>query len=171
MAAAVAAAFATLIAGPAIPAGAREPMTITSPAFANDEPIPDGFACDGANASPPLRFHHVPAKTKELALIVTDPDAPVGTIVHWVAWHLPRRGVPEQKLPTSVHQGKNTRGVPAWSGPCPPVGSDPHHYIFTLSALRQPVGLPDGATVDQLRQAMRGTVITRARLIGTYQRV
>lgn len=160
----------SLVLGP-VPtaASAARPMIIRSPAFADGAAIPDGFTCDGANASPPLRFQRIPRGAKDVALIVTDPDAPIGTFVHWVAWRLPRRGVPEQSLPASVQQGTNGRGVQGWSGPCPPPG-DAHHYVFALTALSKRLDLAPGATADELRRAMKGTVLARARLVGTYQR-
>src|SRR5262249_48927229 len=71
-------------------------LGVTSPAFGNNAPIPSGFTCEGDNASPPLKLGKTPRGTKDRALIMTDPDAPSGTLVHWVAWNLPSGGVPQQ---------------------------------------------------------------------------
>ncbi|HSM30656.1 MAG TPA: hypothetical protein VK854_08130 [Woeseiaceae bacterium] len=38
---------------------------------------PKKYTCDGIDVSPPLSIGNVPEKTKSLALIVDDPDAPV----------------------------------------------------------------------------------------------
>jgi Raf kinase inhibitor-like YbhB/YbcL family protein len=146
-------------------------LKVTSPAFADNQPIPDGFTCDGANASPPLRLAKLPKSTKDRAMIVTDPDAPIGTIVHWVAWHLPKSGLPEQNIPAGVAQGKNTLGNQAWNGPCPPRGSAPHHYIFTVYAVSKKIELAPGATADDLRAAIKGKIVVEGKLTGTYQRV
>ena len=145
---------------------------LTSPAFANGAPIPDGFTCDGAGASPPLRWKGVPRKTVQLALIVDDPDAPGGTFVHWVAWNIdPKsRQLPEQNVPAEVIQGANGLRTEKYLGPCPPRGSDPHHYRFTLYALSKAPSVPAGATADELRAAIAGGVLRRTRLVGTYQR-
>jgi Raf kinase inhibitor-like YbhB/YbcL family protein len=153
----------------ATPAKVRK-LTVTSVAFGNDKPIPSGFTCDGGSASPPLKFGKAPKGTKDRALIMTDPDAPSGTLTHWVAWNLPRGGVPEQTLPPEVVQGKNTFGNAAYAGPCPPVGSAPHHYVFTVSAVSKKITLPPGSSADDLRAAIKGKVLAQGTLTGTYQR-
>jgi Raf kinase inhibitor-like YbhB/YbcL family protein len=145
-------------------------ITVTSAAFGNNKAMPSGFTCDGSNASPPLKFAKVPKAAKDVALIMADPDAPSGTFVHWVAWHLPKGGLPEETLPAGVVQGKNTFGNDAYAGPCPPAGSEPHHYIFTVYALAKQLTLPAGASADDLRAAIKGNVLAQGRLTGTYQR-
>ncbi len=145
-------------------------LTVASAAFANNKPIPSGFTCDGPNSSPPLKLGKVPKATKDRALIMTDPDAPSGTFVHWVAWNLPRGGVPEETLPAQVVQGKNTFGREAYNGPCPPAGSDAHHYVFDVYAVSKKITLAPGASADDLRAAMKGNVVAQGKLTGTYQR-
>jgi len=152
-----------------VPAKVKK-LTVTSPAFGNNKPIPGGFTCDGENASPPLKFGKAPKGTKDRALIMTDPDAPSGTLVHWVAWNLPSGGVPEQTLPADVVQGTNTFGNAAYGGPCPPAGSAPHHYVFTVSAVSRKITLAPGSSADDLRAAMKGKVVAQGTLTGTYQR-
>ena len=146
-------------------------LTVTSAAFGNNKAIPSGFTCDGTSASPPLKFGSVPKAAKDVALLMTDPDLPSGgTFVHWVAWHLPKSGVPEQTLPAGIVQGKNSIGNAAYAGPCPPAGSPPHHYIFTVSAVSKQITLAPGATVEELRAAIKGNVLAQGKLTGTYQR-
>jgi Raf kinase inhibitor-like YbhB/YbcL family protein len=157
------------LAAPASPAKVKK-LSVTSPAFGNNKPIPSGFTCDGQNASPPLKLGKSPKGTKDRALIMTDPDAPSGTFTHWVAWNLPKSGVPEQTLPPAVVQGKNTFGNPAYAGPCPPAGSAPHHYVFTVSAVSKKIALAPGASADELRAAIEGNVLAQGTLTGTYQR-
>jgi len=155
----------------AAPVGAKATtFRLTSPAFADGGTIPDGFTCKGENASPPLRWRGVPRRTVELALIVDDPDAASGTFVHWVAWALDpaARSLPEQTVPASVIEGDNGARRPGYTGPCPPPGTGSHHYRFTLYALRTHVTLAPGATADELRAAIRGTVVARARLVGRF---
>ena len=155
----------------ASPARAKvKKLSVTSPAFGNNKPIPSGFTCDGAGASPPLKLGKAPKGTKDRALIMTDPDAPSGTLTHWVAWNLPSGGVPEQTVPPEVVQGKNTFGNAAYAGPCPPAGSAPHHYLFTVSAVSKKIALAPGATADDLRAAIKGNVLAQGTLTGTYQR-
>src|SRR5262245_53783934 len=64
-------------------------FTLTSPAFASGAQIPKEHTCDGADASPSLRWSDLPSGTRSLALIVDDPDAPAGTWVHWVVYDIP----------------------------------------------------------------------------------
>lgn len=161
----------------AAPAAAGSPVkaklkkiTVTSAAFANNKPIPAGFTCDAGSASPPLEYTGVPKSAKDRALIVTDPDAPRGTIVHWVAWHLPKGGLPGQNVPADVVQGTNTLGNQTYAGPCPPAGSAPHHYTFTVYAVSKPITLAPGASADDLRAAIKGKVVGQGVLVGTYQR-
>ena len=164
------------LAGPALASSPLEEskvkkITVTSAAFGNNKAIPSGFTCDGSSASPPLKFGSVPKAAKDVALIMTDPDLPGGgTFVHWVAWHLPKSGVPEQTLPAGIVQGKNSIGNAAYAGPCPPAGSPSHHYIFTVYAVSKQITLAPGATADELRAAIKGNVLAQGKLTGTYQR-
>ncbi len=143
-------------------------LKIESPAFADSEKIPPKYTCEGDDLSPPLKFSAISPKTKSLALIVDDPDAPSGTFDHWIAWNLP----PTTELAEGAsvpNQGINGFGATRYRGPCPPRGK-PHRYFFKLYALDTMVGLEDGSTKDALLNAMKGHIVDQAELIGTYQR-
>jgi Raf kinase inhibitor-like YbhB/YbcL family protein len=150
----------------------RTRLRLTSPAFEAGRTIPDGFTCDGAGANPPLRWRGTPKGTVELALIVEDPDAPGGTFVHWVAYRIDPdlRALPEDSVPAGVAQGANGVGEPGYLPPCPPAGDDPHRYRFTLYALDAPMVLDLFPTAENLRDAIRSSVIARTRLVGRYGR-
>lgn len=156
------------------PAGARRgPFTVTSPAFAPGGLIPDGFTCKGANASLPLRWHGVPKRSEELALIMEDPDAPVGTFVHWVVWGIDptARRLPEETLPAGVVQGASGAGRPGYLGPCPPPADGAHRYRITTYALDAPPHVAAAtATAADLRAAIKGHVLAKATLVGRYDR-
>jgi Raf kinase inhibitor-like YbhB/YbcL family protein len=144
-------------------------IAITSPAFANGDPVPRRFTCDGADVSPPLTFAHVPPGAAELALVVEDPDAPRGTFVHWLAWGLDphRAGLGEgEAAPASGTNGFGSRG---YRGPCPPKGK-PHRYVFTVFALDARLDLTAGASAEQLRKAIGGHTLARGTLTGRYGR-
>ncbi|TIT75433.1 MAG: YbhB/YbcL family Raf kinase inhibitor-like protein, partial [Mesorhizobium sp.] len=64
------------------------PLTLTSPAFADGDPIPERFARDGENVSPPLKWSGIPDGTRSLVLVVDDPDAPRGTFGHWAVFNI-----------------------------------------------------------------------------------
>jgi len=72
-------------------------LTISS-VFKNNEVIPKKYTCEGENVSLPLQVSGIPKDTKSLAIIVDDPDAPIGTFVHWVAWNIP----PVEKIPEGI---------------------------------------------------------------------
>ncbi len=155
----------------AAPASARRvPFTITSPAFRAGGLIPDGFTCKGANASLPLRWRGVPKRTEQLALIMEDPDAPIGTFVHWVAWGIDptKRRLPEQTLPAGVVEGASGTGKPGYLGPCPPPADGAHRYRITTYALDASPGVAAGASAADLRAAIKGHVLATAKLVGTF---
>ena len=150
-------------------------MKLTTSSFHNGL-VPRDFTCDGADRSPRLHWTAPPEGTKSLALIVTDPDAPAGTWVHWVLYNLPAtaRELPED-LPKRAHlpdgslQGQNDFGSIGYGGPCPPRGST-HRYVFELYALDALLSLQPGATRAQLEKAMQGHVLALGELMGRYGR-
>jgi len=151
-------------------------LTLTSRAFAHETAMPSPCTCDGADMSPPLAWTDPPAGTKSFALIVDDPDAPLGMWVHWVLYNLPAasRSLAEH-LPASdpladgSRQGLNDFRRLGYGGPCPPPGSA-HRYVFKLYALDATLALPPRATKAQLERAMDGRILAKAELIGLYQR-
>jgi Raf kinase inhibitor-like YbhB/YbcL family protein len=153
-------------------------FAITSPAFAPGAAIPARFTGDGINVSPPLEWTAPPGTTKSLVLIVDDPDAPVGTWVHWVLIGIPpdRRNLPEDvdtgpspKGLAGALNGKNDFGRLGYGGPAPPRGPV-HRYFFKLYALDAPLAIGTGATKDEVVKAMKGHVLAEAQCMGTYQR-
>ena len=145
-------------------------MTLTSPAFTDGATIPSKYTCDGADISPPLDIGNVPDGAKSLALIVDDPDAPVGTWVHWVLWDIPAqtREILENSIPAGTQQGRNDWKRNGYGGPCPPSGT--HRYFFKLYALDMPLALGAGTTKKDLERAMDGHVLAHTELKGTYRR-
>jgi Raf kinase inhibitor-like YbhB/YbcL family protein len=150
-------------------------IKLTSSAFVENGLIPKQYTCDSKDISPPLKWESVPEKTKSFALICDDPDAPMGTWVHWVLFNLPanKRELPENlppiaTLPDGSRQGKNDFGKIGYGGPCPPSGT--HRYYFKLYALDQPLDLKAGATKGQLLKAMEGHILAEGQLMGKYKR-
>ena len=148
-------------------------LTVTSPAFADGATIPVKYTCTASNpVSPPLAWSGVPSGTAELTLLVEDPDASPGGFVHWVVYGIPpgTHGLAEGSLPSGAKQGANGRNQDQWHGPCPPVGSAPHHYRFTLTAVSKTLGLAPGASAAQVKAAMAGSIIGQGLLVGRYGR-
>jgi len=143
-------------------------MRLTSPAFKDNGMIPSRYTCQGEDVSPPLEIFEVPEDTMSLALIVDDPDAPIGTWVHWVVWNIPaeKKAVNEGEIPGK--QGMNDFGKPEYGGPCPPSGTD--RYYFKLYALDSGLQLPEGSTKDELLSAMEGHVLGKTELVGRYRK-
>jgi hypothetical protein len=151
-------------------------MKLTSTAFQEGRIIPVNYTGVGADVSPPLQWSGAPASTKSFALICDDPDAPMGTWVHWVIYGLPAAttGLPENtaavdSLPGGTRQGMNDFGRVGYGGPLPPPGK-PHRYFFKLYALDSELPLKARATKEELLRAMDGHILGEAQLMGTYQR-
>lgn len=151
-------------------------LEIKTTAFLSGGDIPKKFTCDGPDVSPALAWNEPPSATKSFALISDDPDAPVGTWVHWVMYNLPgsTRQLPENVSKTNQVssgglQGTNDFGRVGYGGPCPPPGK-PHRYFFKLYALDSVLNLRPAATKKELEQAMKGHILAQAELIGRYGR-
>lgn len=145
-------------------------------AFPPNGEIPRKYTCDGPDLSPVLSWPEPPPGTQSLSLIVDDPDAPVGTWVHWVLYDLPAsvrelaEGVPKDgELKNGARQGRNDFRRIGYGGPCPPPGPA-HRYFFKLYALNTKTNLKPGATKDELVRAIEGHVLAQAELVGRYQR-
>jgi Raf kinase inhibitor-like YbhB/YbcL family protein len=150
-------------------------MKLTCSAFEADGMIPKKYTCDGQDISPPLTWSDVPAGAKSLALIADDPDAPMGTWVHWVAWNIPvtprslEENVPKREtLPNGTKQGTSDFRRVGYGGPCPPSGT--HRYFFRLYALDTTFNLPSSTTKKDLEKAMQSHVLGQAEVMGKYSR-
>jgi len=150
-------------------------MELKSSAFETGGIIPKKHTCDGPDVSPPLSWSDVPGGTKSLALIADDPDAPMGTWVHWVAWNIPpnARALEEDApkrdtLPNGMKQGTTDFRSIGYGGPCPPSGI--HRYFFKLYALDTTLNLPPSTTKKDLEKAMQGHMLKQAELMGKYAR-
>jgi hypothetical protein len=151
-------------------------LELKTTAFRPGSTIPTKFTCSGANVSPALAWNNSPPRTQSFVLIVDDPDAPVGTWVHWVVYNLPAsaRQLPEhvpsgEMLPGGGKQGLNDFPTAGYGGPCPPPGK-PHRYFFRLYALDTVLSLPTPARRRDVDSAMKGHVLAQAELMGTFGR-
>jgi Raf kinase inhibitor-like YbhB/YbcL family protein len=154
----------------------RMTIELTSPAFEDGGMIPSKYTCNGADVSPPLEWSNTPEGTKSLALICDDPDAPMGTWVHWVLYGLLAdttslaEGVPKNEVIEDLAvQGSNDFKRVGYGGPCPPRGK-PHRYFFKLYALDSKLDLKPGAKKKDVEKAMEGHVLAQGQLVGKYQR-
>ena len=150
-------------------------LSIESSAFQEGGMIPSKYTCDGINVSPPLKWSEPPEETKSLVLISDDPDAPMGTWVHWVVYNIPpslkefSENIPSSEvLDNSTIQGTTDFGRIGYGGPCPPSGT--HRYFFKIYALDDKLNISPGATKQQVVDAMKGHVIAEGQLMGRYKR-
>jgi Raf kinase inhibitor-like YbhB/YbcL family protein len=167
---------AALLASAAQKGGSAVKLTLTSGAFEPGATIPKKFTCDGPDVSPALAWNDPPAGTQSFALIGDDPDAPVGTWVHWVLYDLPAsarslpENVPKQEyLQDGSRQGRNDFRNIGYGGPCPPPGK-PHRYFFKLYALDVKLNLKPGATKADVEKAIAGHILAQGELMGRYGR-
>ena len=144
-------------------------IAVTSRDFAAGAPIPKRFAHppEGAGGSPDVSWGAVPEGTKEVVLLVEDPDAPTPQpFVHWFVYGMDPKAAPF----AGAKLGKNDFGEEGWGGPDPPKGGGVHHYRFRVLALDTPITALAGATFAQLLPSMKGHVLAEGRLVGTYER-
>lgn len=154
-------------------------FTLTSSVFTANGAIPSRYTCEGQDVSMPLAWSGVPAGTKSLVLIVDDPDAPDPkapkmTWVHWVLYNIPpgtsslAEGIPSSALPAGTREGLNDWKRHGYGGPCPPIGR--HRYFHKLYALDTVLPAMENPTKTDLEQAMKGHILGKAELVGTYQK-
>ena len=150
-------------------------IKITSSAFEEGGMIPVKHTCDGTDVTPSLAWTSVPEGTKTFALICDDPDAPMGTWVHWVLFNLPANITelpenvpPERELESGAMQGMNDFRNIGYGGPCPPGGT--HRYYFKLYALDTEIDLEPGTTKQELVTAMESHILAKGQLMGRYSR-
>jgi len=145
-----------------------EGLTVKSPAFKNNQLIPIKCSCDGDEVNPPLTIEGIPQGSKTLALVVDDPDAPMGTFDHWIVWNIPPTGrIEENSVPGT--QGLNSAGKHSYIGMCPPSGT--HRYFFKVFALDVKLDLkPESMKKKDLEKAMQGHILSKGELFGLYKR-
>ena len=126
-------------------------LGISINSFIDGGEIPVKYTCDGANTSPSLDIKGIPEEAICLALIMDDPDGPIGTWVHWVVWNIP---VTHHIKENEIHgvEGLNDFQQHHYGGPCPPSGT--HHYYFKIYALNALLDLPGITKRFQLEKAM-----------------
>lgn len=147
-------------------------MAVTTPAFPEGGTIPVEYTCDGDDVSPQLDIVGLPPATRAVAVIVTDPDAPMGTWYHWVEVDIPA-DASELTLPRDVSEPGvpilNSWNLEGYMGPCPPAGQE-HEYVFTVYALSSDLGLPPGVTEEAALTAVETVALDTAALRGFYAR-
>lgn len=170
--------FAALLAGNALA------FDLVSTDVKNGKPMTadqeyKGMGCKGGNLSPALEWSNPPAGTQSFAVTVFDPDAPTGSgWWHWIVYDIPAKatGLPtgavvKAPLPAGAKQGRNDFGERNFGGACPPSGDRPHHYVFTVHALKVPkLDVPEDASAALIGYMIQSNRLGLARLTATYSR-
>ncbi len=141
-----------------------------------------GFGCEGDNVSPSVAWKNPPKDTKSFAVFVHDPDAPTGGagFWHWLVVDIPATATglvqdagaaDGSKLPAGARQINSDFGSPSYGGPCPPVGDKPHHYNFTVYALKvEKLELPANATASLTGYMVNANALGKAKFTARYGR-
>jgi Raf kinase inhibitor-like YbhB/YbcL family protein len=158
-----------------VPTPVPGPLSLTSSSFAGGV-IPSRYTCDSFDLSPPLDWGTLPEGTETLAILMDDPNAAVGTWIHWIVFNIPPDlgGLAEDlpkilALSNGATQGNNSWGNVGYGGPCPS-DDEIHNYLITAYALDSSLILPEGATIDQLESGLAGYVLAQGTLTATYVR-
>ncbi len=151
-------------------------LIVQSNGFTDRTVIPKKYTCDGEDISPDLYWDDPPSGVESFVIICDDPDAPGGNWVHWILYDGPPdlRSLPEAiedlpLLPDGAFQGRNDFDRIGYNGPCPPPGK-PHRYRYKVYAVDKKTGLPPGATKNDVLKEIKGHILSKGVLIGTYQR-
>ncbi len=145
-------------------------LTLRSPAFRNGSAIPGRYTCAGEGISPPLAWSGVPRRTKELVLLMEDPDA--DRFVHWTVLAISPtlKRLTQGRVPRGAVETENSFGKRGWGPPCPPKGDEPHRYVFALYATSVRLGLGPDSAPDEVRQGLADRSLARGTLTGRFGR-
>jgi len=155
--------------------GNKIDIKVSSTAFKEGELIPSKFTCDGENISPQIAWTNFPKSTESFVLISDDPDAPVGTWVHWVVYNIPasctelkEKFPKDEKFDNGIMQGTTDFRKTGYGGPCPPSGT--HRYYFKIYALDVILNVKSGLTKKEILKEIEGHIIAEGQLMGKYKR-
>lgn len=139
----------------------------------------NGMGCTGQNVSPALNWTGAPAGTKSFAVTAYDPDAPTGSgWWHWVMYNIPADATGlaagagnGRNAPRGSQEGNTDFGTKGYGGPCPPQGDKPHHYHFTVYALKtDKLDVPGNATAAMVGFYIHANKLASAAVTGLYAR-
>jgi Raf kinase inhibitor-like YbhB/YbcL family protein len=150
-------------------------IQVTSTAFKEGEMIPRKYTCRGENISPQIAWSNIPEGTKSFLLIADDPDAPMGTWVHWVVYNIPanfselkERFPEDSKFPDGIMQGITDFGTTGYGGPCPPSGI--HRYYFKLYAIDIILDVKPRLTKQEVLNEIEGHILAKGQLMGKFRK-
>lgn len=160
------------------------PFTAWSNALKPGQNVPDNFVfngmgCSGKNISPPLEWKDAPTDTKSFAVTVFDPDAPrIGGWWHWAVVNIPAEVTALSEgasssgtLPKEAREIETDYGENHYGGPCPPAGDNPHHYVFTVYALKnKEVHISPNSTPGSIKNLLEHECLAKSSFTVEYAR-
>ena len=164
---------------PGISATAGQAFKLTSQDFKNGGKVPTKCTkVTGAkNISPQLSWSNVPPGTKAFVIACIDIHPIARNWVHWIVIDIPATvssigsNASGAKMPAGAKEMENSFGFRGWGGPRPPAGTGVHKYVFTIYALNTATFTPgnDCLSEDMLLRLLKGKVLAKASIIGTYE--
>ncbi len=142
-------------------------LNISCNAFNDNGLIPKKYTCDGININPSFKISFIPQNAVSISIIMEDPDAPINTWIHWVAWNIPIMHLIPENMKLGIN-GLNDFSKHFYCGPCPLNGT--HRYVFKFFALDTILNLHPNTRSFQLEKAMASHVLAYGELSGYYKR-
>ncbi|MCD6012287.1 MAG: hypothetical protein K0Q79_2149 [Flavipsychrobacter sp.] len=144
-------------------------LAVGSPAFDHYGAIPAKYTCNGQQASPPLTVRNIPADTRSLAIIMYDTHASTkGNHTYWMVWNVDTTGnIPENFV--NDHMALNAANEYGYQPICPLAGT--HYYHFAVYALDAKLRAGKRVSKAELESAMKGHILAKGELIGTYNKL
>ncbi len=148
--------------------GVEEGLRVSVEGLKENGFFEEAYTCDGEDRAPRVSVEGVPGQAKAVALVMYDPDAPIGTFTHWLSIAPARESL---TFPGDARvEGRNDFGRIGYGGPCPPRGHGVHRYFFLVLALDRDPGLGRGFTLDQLLESIKGHIVSYGYTVGKYER-
>ncbi len=142
-------------------------LNVTSKSFSEGKTIPQKFTCDGININPSLDISFIPNRSKCLAILVEDTDAPINSWTHWLVWNIPVMHHIPENLKVGVN-GLNDFSRSFYCGPCPMSGT--HRYVFKVYALDSLIHLESRSKKNEFLRALSGHVLAYGELSAFFTR-
>ncbi|GII76394.1 hypothetical protein Sru01_13760 [Sphaerisporangium rufum] len=142
-------------------------LSVTSPSFRDQTPLPADYSCAGKVGNPPLRWSGVPQKeTRSIALVVDANDEQGAAEVHWVLFNIDplTTELAQNSVPRGAQQGVTSTGRPGYSAPC----RRDETYRFSVYALDKKLDPKRGERLRQTLDDIAQHTIARGRLSATH---
>ncbi|MEO3814588.1 YbhB/YbcL family Raf kinase inhibitor-like protein [Sphaerisporangium sp. B11E5] len=142
-------------------------LSVSSPRFRDEAPLPTDYSCSGQEGNPPLRWSGVPQKQAKSIALVVDANSPQGAAeVHWVLFNIDPRTteLAQDSVPRGALQGLTSAGKVGYSPPC----RRDDTYRFSVYALDSMLDLKEGAPLRDTMEHIASRTIARGRISAAH---